>query len=117
MKDSANQKDVEFKSIKAKLLSTIEVNEGLHHNCDAQSEEQQALMTEAQKYSALVLTKLKDTQSQVDLLRKKLSCMDKEKKDLQMKLEDSGNLFACAKASIFFFSSSSFSVLNFFMLT
>ena len=53
-KDAANQKDAEFQSMEAKPLSTFDVNKGLHHKCDAQSDKQQALKTEAQKYRALV---------------------------------------------------------------
>ena len=75
LKDAANQMNSELKSVKAKLSSAFDINEGLHHKCDAQIEEQQALKTEAQKYRALVLTKLNDTQGQVDLLKKKLSCI------------------------------------------
>ncbi|XP_066912787.1 interaptin-like [Clytia hemisphaerica] len=125
-RDTCFQKDVEMKSLKAKLLTVTANNEGLHHRRaqqkrlkegSAEEGHQKELqdaedrigdleatiqnereeyknfkVSELKKNRTLVLTKVKDSLSQVDLLKKKLSRTERQKKDLQNLLEQSGNL-------------------------
>ena len=54
--------------------------------------------TESKKNRTLVLTKIKDSQCQIDLLRKKLSVAEKEKCDVEKKLERCENMVADANS-------------------